>query len=275
MLAASGRVPALITSLREQLRRPALDPRLNRVPEGLHLLRVCGALHGGWRGPLHAEGRVSDPSQSLLARDPHEKPATGSSLGQTGRGGCRTPRARDRNPRSATIACDEYRSHHPRRIGDGLIGPNGAGKTTTFSMLAGYLSRPFARMCRCSGTSRPTPTRCARASGSSRRTRSSPRATRSASSWCTRRGSRTSARARAEGLRGEVLAGGDGKDWWGCAAGRSRTGWPSGSRLRRRSWVSRRSCSSTSRPRLDPRVAYEVRDISSAREKGAARSSSP
>ena len=148
----------------------------------------------------------------------------------------------------------------------GLIGPNGAGKTTTFSMLAGYLF-PTSGEIQVLGYA-PTNTDALRARlGVLPQDALLPPNDRVGELLVHAARLQDVPRAKAEGLAREALAEVDGKDWWNTKCGALSHGMAKRVALAQ-ALLGEPEVVLLDEPTagLDPRVAYEVRQIVRARK---------
>jgi ABC-type multidrug transport system ATPase subunit len=165
-----------------------------------------------------------------------------------------------------TIAVNDVSLTIERGSVYGLIGPNGAGKTTTFSMLAGYLF-PTSGEIQVLGYA-PTNTDALRARlGVLPQDALLPPNDRVGELLVHAARLQDVPRAKAEGLAREALAEVDGKDWWNTKCGALSHGMAKRVALAQ-ALLGEPEVVLLDEPTagLDPRVAYEVRQIVRARK---------
>ena len=149
----------------------------------------------------------------------------------------------------------------------GLIGPNGAGKTTTFSMLAGYLQPTRGRHAR-ARASRPTRRRAPRARRRAPAGRAPSRRDRVGEFLVDMARLQDAPRDKAESMARDALAEVDGRDWWGTRCGALSHGMAKRVALAQ-ALLGEPEVVLLDEPTagLDPRVAYEVRQIIKGRKR--------
>ncbi|HEY2513428.1 MAG TPA: ABC transporter ATP-binding protein [Polyangiaceae bacterium] len=166
----------------------------------------------------------------------------------------------------ATVAVNDVTLHIPTGSVYGLIGPNGAGKTTTFSMLAGYLS-PTRGVAQVLGFA-PTNADALRGRVGVLPQDAFLPATDTVGEFLMHMGLLQGLpRRKAEGAARDVLAEVDGRDWWTTRCGALSHGMAKRVALAQ-ALLGDPEVVFLDEPTagLDPRVAYEVRQIVSARK---------
>ena len=165
-----------------------------------------------------------------------------------------------------TVAVNDVTLHIPTGSVYGLIGPNGAGKTTTFSMLAGYLS-PTRGVAQVLGFA-PTNADALRGRVGVLPQDALLPATDTVGEFLVHIGLLQGLPSRkAEGAARDVLAEVSGKDWWTTRCGALSHGMAKRVALAQ-ALLGDPEVVFLDEPTagLDPRVAYEVRQIVSARK---------
>jgi ABC-2 type transport system ATP-binding protein len=167
----------------------------------------------------------------------------------------------------ATVAVNDLTLTIPAGSVYGLIGPNGAGKTTTFSMLAGYL-RPSRGEVMMLGHA-PTDTEALRARvGVLPQDALLPTGDKVGEFLVHAARLQDVPREKAETMAREVLAEVDGRDWWNTRCSALSHGMAKRVALAQ-ALIGEPEVVLLDEPTagLDPRVAYEVRQIVSSRRK--------
>jgi ABC-2 type transport system ATP-binding protein len=225
----------------------------------------------------------SDAAESLLPQDPHEphpsKVAPSGQGAEADKAGAESRRSRSKKSPEpaarliqvtkrfgATIAVNELSLRIPAGSVYGLIGPNGAGKTTTFSMLAGYLA-PTRGEIHVLGHA-PTDADALRSRiGVLPQDALLPASDRVGEFLVYAARLQDTPANKAEQLARDVLAEVDGKDWWDTRCGALSHGMAKRVALAQ-ALIGEPEVVLLDEPTagLDPRVAYEVRQIVSSRK---------
>ena len=219
---------------------------------------------------------VSEAAESLLPRDP-SGPATSAPQASTPD----VPKERREKKKGAepaarliqvtkrfgpTTAVDQLSLRIPMGTVYGLIGPNGAGKTTTFSMLAGYLA-PTQGEIQVLGY-RPTDAEALRSRiGVLPQDALLPASDKVGEFLLYAARLQDIPAGKAESLAREVLSEVDGRDWWDRRCGTLSHGMAKRVALAQ-ALIGEPEVVLLDEPTagLDPRVAYEVRQIVSSRK---------
>jgi ABC-2 type transport system ATP-binding protein len=217
---------------------------------------------------------MSDPADSLLARDP--RPASKPESAAPAPASKRADSKRSPEPAARliqvtktfgpTIAVNELSLRIPAGCVYGLIGPNGAGKTTTFSMLAGYLA-PTRGDIKVLGHA-PTNADALRSRiGVLPQDALLPASDKVGEFLVYAARLQDVPANKAESLARAVLAEVDGKDWWNTRCGALSHGMAKRVALAQ-ALIGEPEVVLLDEPTagLDPRVAYEVRQIVSSRK---------
>jgi ABC-2 type transport system ATP-binding protein len=215
-----------------------------------------------------------DAADSLLPRDPRPSPRASAPAEATD---AKPPKSK-RDPEPAarliqvtktfgpTIAVNELSLRIPAGSVYGLIGPNGAGKTTTFSMLAGYLA-PTRGDIQVLGYA-PTDADALRSRiGVLPQDALLPASDKVGEFLVYAARLQDIPANKAEQLAREVLAEVDGRDWWDTRCGALSHGMAKRVALAQ-ALIGEPEVVLLDEPTagLDPRVAYEVRQIVSSRK---------
>jgi ABC-2 type transport system ATP-binding protein len=215
----------------------------------------------------------TDAAESLLPRDPRPAPRKSAEAPVE----AKAPKSK-RGPEAAarliqvtktfgpTIAVNELSLRIPAGSVYGLIGPNGAGKTTTFSMLAGYLA-PTRGEIQVLGHA-PTDADALRSRiGVLPQDALLPASDKVGEFLVYAARLQDIPANKAEHLAREVLAEVDGKDWWDTRCGALSHGMAKRVALAQ-ALIGEPEVVLLDEPTagLDPRVAYEVRQIVSSRK---------
>jgi ABC-2 type transport system ATP-binding protein len=229
---------------------------------------------------------MSDAADSLLPRDPHQPAGAGDGAPKSepkkemgAKDG--TDRKKSKERKSAepaarliqvtktfgtTIAVNELSLRIPAGSVYGLIGPNGAGKTTTFSLLAGYLA-PTRGEIHVLGH-RPTDADALRSRiGVLPQDALLPSSDKVGEFLVYAARLQDVPSSKAESLAREVLAEVDGRDWWDTRCGALSHGMAKRVALAQ-ALIGEPEVVLLDEPTagLDPRVAYEVRQIVTSRK---------